>query len=152
MLLFVDETGCDRKNVARRFGYSLRGFPAKDHRLLVRGKRFSAIGLMSTTVCIDCYITEGTVNGDVFFEFVQSCLLPDLMPYNGTNPNSVVILDNCAIHHVRDVVDLIHSVGALVVFLPPYSPDLMPIEECFNKVKHFILSMMHLFKLLKILQ
>ncbi len=135
MFLFVDESGCDRKNAARKFGYSLRGFPAKDFRYLLRGNRFSAIGLMSTTTLIDCYITEGTVNGDVFYEFVQSSLLPHLMPYNGTNPNSIVILDNCSIHHVQDVVDLIHSVGALVIFLPPYSPDLMPIEECFNKVK-----------------
>lgn len=62
------------------------------------------------------------------------------MPYNGTNPNSVVTLDNCSIHHVQDVVDLIHSVGAPVVFLPPYSPDLIPIEECFNKLKLFLLE------------
>lgn len=55
------------------------------------------------------------------------------MPYNGTNPISVVILDECSIHHVQDVVDLIHSVGAVVVFLTSYSSDLMPIEECFNK-------------------
>ena len=60
------------------------------------------------------------------------------MPFNGTNPNSVVIMDNCSIHHLHDVIRLIHSVGALVLFLPPYSPDLMPIEECFSKVKHFL--------------
>ena len=71
-------------------------------------------------------------------QFVQSSLLPQLMPFNGTNHNSVVILDNCSIHHLQDILDLIHSVGALVVFLPPYSPDLMPIEECFNKVKLFL--------------
>jgi transposase len=60
------------------------------------------------------------------------------MPFNGTNPNSVVIMDNCSIHHLHDVIKLIHSVGALVLFLPPYSPDLMPIEECFSKIKHFL--------------
>ena len=93
---------------------------------------------MSTTTFLDCYTTEGTVDGDVFYRFVQSSLLPHLMPFNGTNPNSVVILDNCSIHHLDDVVDLIHSVGAHVIFLPPYSPDLMPIEQCFNKVKLFL--------------
>ena len=46
--------------------------------------------------------------------------------------------NNCSIHHLQDILDLIHSVGALVVFLPPYSPDLMPIEECFNTVKLFL--------------
>lgn len=60
------------------------------------------------------------------------------MPFNGTNPNSIVILDNCSIHHLDDVVNLIHSVGAHVIFLPPYSPDLMPIEQCFNKIKLFL--------------
>ena len=93
---------------------------------------------MSTTTFLDCYTTEGTVDGDVFYRFVQSSLLPHLMPFNGTNPNSIVILDNCSIHHLDDVVDLIHSVGARVIFLPPYSPDLMPIEQCFNKVKLFL--------------
>ena len=138
MFLFVDETGCDRKNAARKFGYSLRGFPAKSFRFFSRGKRISTIGLMSTTTFLDCYTTEGTVDGDVFYRFVQSSLLPHLMPFNGTNPNSIVILDNCSIHHLDDVVDLIHSVGAHVIFLPPYSPDLMPIEQCFNKVKLFL--------------
>ena len=103
-----------------------------------RGKRISTIGLMSTTTFLDCYITVGIVDGDVFFRFVQSSLLPHLMPLNGTNPNSVVILYNCSIHHLDDVVDLIHNVGAHVIFLPPYSPDLMPIEQCFNKVKLFL--------------
>ena len=103
-----------------------------------RGKRISTIGLMSTTTFLDCYTIEGTVDGDVFYRFVQSSLLPHLMPFNGTNPNSIVILDNCSIHHLDDVVNLIHSVGAHVIFLPPYSPDLMPIEQCFNKIKLFL--------------
>ena len=60
------------------------------------------------------------------------------MPYNGINPNSVVIMDNCSIHHVHDVTRLINSDGALVLFLPPYSPDLMPIGLCFSKVKYFL--------------
>ena len=101
-----------------------------------RGKRISTIGLMSTTIFLDCYITVGIVDGDVFFRFVQSSLLPHLMPLNGTSPNSVVILDNCSIHHLDDVVDLIHNVGAHVIFLPPIY--LMPIEQCFNKVKLFL--------------
>ena len=63
---------------------------------------------MSTTTFLDCYTTEGTV-GDVFYRFVQSSLLPHLMPFNGTNPNSIVILDNCSIHHLDDVVGGPHS-------------------------------------------
>ena len=138
MLVFLDETGCRRKDAMRRFGYSLRGYPSKCVKLLSRGKRYSAIGIMTTTSLLDCYIVDGTVNGDVFYHFVQSSLLPQLMPFDGTNPNSIVVMDNCSIHHVPDVVRLINSVGALVLFLPPYSPDLMPIEECFSKVKKYL--------------
>lgn len=57
------------------------------------------------------------------------------MPFNGINQNSVVIIDNCSVHHVSGVESMITSMGALVNYLPPYSPDLNPIEECFSEVK-----------------
>lgn len=63
------------------------------------------------------------------------------MPFNGTNPHSVVIVDNCAIHHVEHIVKSIQDVGAMVHFLPPYSPDLQPIEETFSKIKTEIKSL-----------
>jgi len=66
--------------------------------------------------------------------FLQSTLLPHLMPFDGNNPHSVVILDNCSIHHVEGITEMIEEVGALVHFLPPYSPDYNPIEQAFSKV------------------
>ena len=68
----------------------------------------------------------------LFTAFVQTHLLPQLMPYNGTNPHSVVIMDNCSIHHVPEVIKSVQDVGALIRFLPPYSPDFDPIEETFS--------------------
>ena len=59
-------------------------------------------------------------------------------PLMELNPRSVVILDNAAIHHVESVINLIEETGALAIFLSPYSPDLMPIEECFSKVKSYL--------------
>lgn len=138
MLVFLDETGCRRKDTIRKFGYSLRGQPAKSVKLFCKGRRYSAIGVMTTTSFLDCYVVDSNVDGDVFYQFVQSSLLPNLMPFHGTNPNSVVVMDNCSIYHLQDVIRLINSVGSLVLFLPPYSPDLMPIEECFSKVKQFL--------------
>ena len=58
-----------------------------------------------------------------------------LNPFNWSNYHSVVIMDNASIHHVHGVVDLIESQGARLIFLPPYSPDLNPLEEVFSKVK-----------------
>lgn len=57
------------------------------------------------------------------------------MPFNGQNSHSVVILDNASIHHVYPVVRMIQEVGALVHFLPPYSPDYNPIEQALSKAK-----------------
>ena len=69
--------------------------------------------IFSTEGVEDVHITDGTVDGDKFLEFVWQNLLSLLMPFNGQNPNSIVILDNASIHHVDQVVELITSVGAL---------------------------------------
>ena len=60
------------------------------------------------------------------------------MPFDGKNPNSIVVMDNCSIHHIQETIKMINEVGALVVFLPPYSPDYNPIEEAFSKVKSLL--------------
>ena len=60
------------------------------------------------------------------------------MPFNGVNRHSVVIMDNASIHHMEQITDMIHGVGALVRWLPPYRPDLNPIEEVFSQVKSYL--------------
>ena len=63
------------------------------------------------------------MNGNEFYIFVHTHLIPHLQPFNGRNPYSVVILNNASIHHIEDAVKAIEDVGAIVHFLPPYSPD-----------------------------
>lgn len=75
--IFVDETGSDRRSSHRRYGYSLKGY---DGYPSSSGKRHSAIAL------------EGTIDGDTFCDFIEKRLLPQLLPFNGTNPKSVVVL------------------------------------------------------------
>lgn len=135
MFVWTDESGCDRRNSARKFGYSLRGIPPVDHRILVRGVRYSAIPVVSLAGVHDVYLLEGTVNGERFAKFMRECLLQVLKPFNGSNPRSIVVMDNASIHHVQDVIDLIELAQAKVIFLPPYSPDLNPVETVFCKVK-----------------
>ena len=53
------------------------------------------------------------------------------MPFDGQNPRSIVIMDHASIHHVGRIQDIITGVGARLMYLPPYSPDLMPLEEVF---------------------
>ena len=73
--------------------------------------------------------------------YIIHYVLQNPSSYNGVNCNCIVVLDNASIHHVEGVVDIISETGALVYFLPPYSPDLAPIEECFAKVKSAMRSM-----------
>ena len=78
---------------------------------------------------IDVNLTTGTVNSDTFYDFIRDLLL-NLWPFDGTNERYVVIMDNCSIHHVVSIItSLFEEAGVLLLFLPPYSPDYMPIEE-----------------------
>ena len=80
-------------------------------------------------------VVDGAVNGDVFEAFVEQVLIPDL------RPGDVVIMDNLSSHKRQRIRELIEDAGARLVFLPPYSPDLNPIELVFAKVKQLLRSM-----------
>ncbi len=67
--------------------------------------KVTVIGIMTIN---DFHVVHGTTDGDSFLEFVDNYLLPCLMPFNGINPNSIVILDNCAIHHIEPIKNLIN--------------------------------------------
>ena len=143
MIVFVDETGTDARDKIRKYAYGVRGKPPYGVRgkppvaqkLLIRGQHFSSIAIMSTAGILDFQVVTGSVTGDVFKQFVQNSILPLLMPFNGTNKHSIVVMDNASIHHVHGITELIQGVGAIPLFLPPYSPDFNPIEELFSKLK-----------------
>ena len=137
-LVWVDETGSNTRDHARRYGYAIRGCTPVTHRLLVRGKRVNAIAALTSDGIIAVDTVIGSISGHTFFDFLWGTLTPHLMPFNGANPHSVLILDNCSILHIVEVKDLLHQAGILVLFLPPYSPDLNPIEEAFNYVKAYL--------------
>ena len=96
----------------------------------------SRLAFMSVNGLLDVSIVKGTTDGDTFYDFVQKQLLPQLFPFDGVNPHSVVIMDNCSVHHVQETVSKIEGVGAIVQLLPPYSLDLNPIEEARDNYGH----------------
>lgn len=135
-LVFIDETWA-KTNMTRTRGRALQGerlvakvphghwktttlIAALDH----RGMR------CSTTV-------DGAVNGDVFQAFVEQVLVPKL------RAGDLVIMDNLSSHKGACVKQLIEAVGARVLYLPPYSPDLNPIEMAFSKLKQLLRSAGH---------
>ena len=126
-IIWVDETGSARRSSVRSYGYGMR---AVSHELRISGQRINAIGAISTEGMEGVYIVEGNVTGGVFVKFVP---LPILQPFNGTNSHSLVIMDNASVHHYEEVSDIITGVGSIIRFLPPYSPELNPIENVFPK-------------------
>lgn len=80
-------------------------------------------------------VVDGAINADVFEAFVAQVLVPEL------RPGDVVVLDNLSSHKRTRTRELIESAGAELVFLPPYSPDLNPIEMVFAKAKQLLRSL-----------
>ena len=70
MFVCLDESGHDRRNPIRKQAYSFRGMPLADHRILARGIRYSASPIMSLEGIHDVFITEGTVDGEKFVDFI----------------------------------------------------------------------------------
>ena len=91
----------------------------------------SALRLDGSTACM---VVDGSTDKDVFGAYVQHILLPTL------HPGDIVILDNLSAHKHAAAIAMIESVGAMAWFLPPYSPDLNPIEKMWSKVKQFLRS------------
>ena len=78
------------------------------------------------------YVFDGPINGESFIAYVEQMLVPELAEHN------TVILDNLGSHKSEAVRKAIRATGARLFFLPPYSPDLNPIEQVFAKIKHLL--------------
>ena len=140
-LIFIDETGTNRTDTVCKVGYSLRGKPVKAQKLVVRGEHLSVIAAITTKGLLALKIVRGSVDGDTFYEFVCTDLLPKLIPFNGTNCNSVLLLDNCSVHHVQELQQVYSDAQVLTHYLPPYSPDYNPTKLAFSKVKYSLKAM-----------
>ena len=130
-LVFIDEAGTSTR-MNRRYGRC-----AKKQRLI--GK--APCGHWKTTTFIAALrckgltaprVLDGPLNGESFRAWVQQCFLPTLRPGDG------VVMDNLAAHKVDGIRQAIESSGAKLFYLPPYSPDLNPIEFAFSKLKSLL--------------
>ena len=91
---------------------------------------------MTTKNMLAYGLTTKTVNAIHFLEFLAASLIPQMKSFDGSDGPSVIIMDNCSIHHASEVKSYLESVGIPVLYLPPYSTDLNLIEELFSYVKH----------------
>ena len=120
--------------MVRLFGRALRGERAVDSVPRNRGTNVSLIGALSLDGLIASMTLSGSVDTAVFLSYVNEVLVPQLWT------GAIVVMDNLKVHHAHSVRCAIEAVGAQVVFLPPYSPDLSPIELCWSKLKQFLRS------------
>lgn len=130
-LIFIDETGTT-KNMTLPYGRAPEGKRAVGVRPVSQGRRVSVIGALSPNGLEDCMTFEGTLNGEIFLYYLNNFLCPAL------KEGQVVITDNAKAHKVGGVKELIESKGAKLIYLPPYSPELSPIELCWSKIKQFL--------------
>ncbi|MEW5424982.1 transposase, partial [Amorphus sp. 3PC139-8] len=77
-------------------------------------------------------VFDGPINGTLFRAYVEQMLLPTL------RPGDIVVMDNLGSHKSAAIGRMIRGAGARLWYLPPYSPDLNPIEQVFSKVKHWM--------------
>ena len=131
--VFLDETGA-ATNMVRLYGRSPRG------ERLVGAAPFGhwctttfVAGLRASGV-IAPFVLDGPMTGEWFRAYVEQMLAPAL------SPGDVVVMDNLPAHKVAGVQEAIRAVGASVLYLPPYSPDLNPIEQLFAKLKALLRS------------
>jgi transposase len=127
-LVFIDETWA-KTNMTRSHGRCARGkrLVAKVPHGKWRTLTFLA-ALRSDRIDAPCVI-DGPINGRSFLAYVEQILVPTL------KPGDIVIMDNLGSHKGKAVRAAIRAVGAKLFFLPPYSPDLNPIEQAFAKLK-----------------
>ena len=130
-LVFIDETSASTA-MTRRYGRApscerLLGFAPGGH-----WKTTTFIAALRSDRLTAPWVLDGPINGDSFLAYVRQALVPTL------SRGDIVIVDNLGSHKVAGVREAIEAVGATLLYLPPYSPDLDPIEQAFAKLKSWL--------------
>ena len=126
--MFVDEMGANT-SLCPLYAYSPRGRRAHAKVPRNRGKNTTLLASMTANGMGSCVAVEGTTTSAVFEAYVEQVLVPTL------RPGQAVVLDNLSAHKGARVRELVEGRDYELLFLPPYSPDLNPIEEAFSKIK-----------------
>jgi transposase len=130
-LVFVDETGT-ATNMSPLYGWGPKGERVIGSASYGHWKRTTFVGGLTLDGFIAPMVIEQAMNGVTFEAWVEQFLIPE-MP-----KNAVVVMDNLSAHKGEKVREVIEAAGGEVLYLPPYSPDLNPIEQAFAKLKHWL--------------
>lgn len=130
-LKFLDEAGSNLA-MTRLYGRAVRGARVFDAVPQNYGENITMLACLSEAGLSAPMTVAGAVDGSVFLAYVEQVLSPTL------SKDDVVIMDNLGAHKVKGVAEAIEARGAKVIYLPPYSPDLNPIEKCWSKIKTYL--------------
>jgi len=130
-LVFVDEMGTNTL-LAPLYGYSRRGQRAFFKIPRNRGTNTTLLSSMSLEGMGPSMAIEGSTTKEVFEAYIEHFLAPTL------REGQMVVMDNLAAHKGERIRKLIEDRGCQLLYLPPYSPDLNPIEEAFSKIKQLL--------------
>lgn len=130
-IIFVDETGVNLQ-LARRYGRARAGMRAIGSAPKNYGESVSLIGAIDRSGLIASFTVQGATDTEAMLVFLKEILLPVLQP------GDCVIWDNLSVHKTCAVRKLFEKAEVELLFLPPYSPDLNPIEMCWSKLKTFL--------------
>jgi transposase len=129
--VFVDESGVNTA-MTRRYGRAPRGERAVDAAPRNYGSHTSVIGAVGLRGLVATLTVEGAVDTLCFDAYAEQVLAPQL------RRGDVVVLDNLGAHRASRIEEVAAGRGAQVLWLPPYSPDFSPIEQCWSKIKAFL--------------
>ncbi|MGJ0493212.1 IS630 family transposase, partial [Methylobacter sp.] len=127
-LVFLDETGVST-DMIRRYGRALGGVRCRDTAPAGHWHTLTFIAGLRADRLTAPWCLDQAMTGEAFKEYLRSQLGPTL------KPGDIVICDNLPAHKVAEVQAIIEAHGATIKYLPPYSPDLNPIEQVFSKLK-----------------
>jgi len=127
-LIFIDETWI-KTNMTRTCGWAPRGRRLAAHVPHGHWKTLTFLAGLRHDRIVAPFVLDGPINCDTFTAWVGQCLVPTLAP------GDIIVADNLGSHKGRPARQLIRDAGAHLLFLPPYSPDLNPIEMVFAKLK-----------------
>jgi transposase len=130
-LVFIDET-FTKTNMTRLRGRSTRGTRLIDKTPHGHWKTSTFIAALRHNRLTAPFTIDGAVNGEIFLTYIRQVLVPTL------RRGDVVVMDNLGSHKVPGVREAIEAAGATLVYIPPYSPDLNPIEMVFAKIKSIL--------------
>jgi transposase len=130
-LVFLDETSVNT-NMTRTYGRAARGERVVGYVPFGTWKTLTVVAALRCDGMTAPMMIRGAINGEIFLAYVEQCLVPTL------KRGDVVVMDNVPAHKVDGVQDAIEAVGASLRYLPPYSPDLNPIELSYSAFKTFL--------------